>query len=527
MAYADGFTGDATSGIGQGLAYILPQSKAVAYAAQLAQTHASQLNALAKQKQAMQLKSQEQYQNDFKDQKLPEAFAPFDKELNDRQNKWLQDGAKQYATTGKNPFNDPEFMARHNTEILTPARQSQELGQNYTKLRAIAETDPTNKYTKESKQAVIDYEQKIKDDPFSVIDKPLPKLQETPATADDLIKTLKPVKKITDNGNWQQEGPDSSAHKAQAFAALVGDPKWHPLLQKYGYNPDLPDFGVYTDPTHPNGKRVWYTNPTFTGQQADEILSTPEEPRSKDILQKIGIDPVNDKYAKEKLEHVIGDQNAAMGKAVTDIAGRKDAEVEDKTTYTGRLDNKEDREQFHADLQSQRQWQRGQKENKVDAPTVRQDLIERARTGAKSPDGTGAGEEIMAIVDANQQYQGKMKIGIDPHDPNKQIFNIPERIVSGINSIPAHRVVLDASNPQTYQAGLNQLLNDVTGEHVSLSKAVSQHGKGFVQGGVQNPTIKPGQAYKIGGKSYKYEAVEKAAKASGMSVEDYIKEVNK
>lgn len=305
-----GFMGDATGGIGQGLAFVLPEGKAPTYAMQLAQTHAAQLTELAKQKNLQTLKAQNQYEQDFKEQKLPEAFAPFDKQISDRQNKWLEDAAKSYATTGKNPFNDPEFMARHNTEVLVPARQSKELGQNYTKLRAIAETDPSNKYTKESKKSVIDFEEKMKADPMSVLDKPLPQLVENPATVDDLVKALKPT-------------TDPSNNKAQVFSAIAGDPKWQNILKGYGYNSDLPDFGVYTDPAHPNGKRVWYTNPAFTGHQADLILDAPDDSRNKAILDKIGIHP-GDQYAREKLQHAISDQNAAMGKAVSEIGSRMD-----------------------------------------------------------------------------------------------------------------------------------------------------------------------------------------------------------
>lgn len=159
-------------------------------------------------------------------------------------------------------------------------------------------------------------------------------------------------------------------------------------------------------------------------------------------------------------------------------------------------------------------------------PTVRQDLIERARTGVKNDVGIGAGEELKAVLAANPLYKGPLKINIDPKDKNIQTFIVPTKEVNGVPTEP-YAVRLDASNPETYQAGLNQLLNDITGEKVTLSKAVSQGGKGKVVGGVQNPTIKPGQSYNIGGKDYHYEQIQKAANASGMTVEEYLKEVNK
>lgn len=428
MAYGSGYMGDATSGIGQGLAYVIPEGGAAKYAMNLAQEHASQLQQLVKQKQALAIKAQEQYQNDFKDQKLPQAFAPFDKELNTRFNSWIQKGAKQYATTGKNPYNDPEFMAQYNTDVLTPARKSQELGANYTKLRAIAETDPGNKYTKDSKQAVIDYQKQMESDPFSTLDKPLPQLVETPATVDDLVKTLKATSTKSDDGTWETKGPDSSAHKAQAFAALLGDEKWHPLLKKYGYNPDLPDFGVYTDPKHPNGKRVWYTNETFTGHQADDILSAPDDPRNARILQTLGIDPANDQNAKYKLQHAIADQNAAMGSAVTDVAGRKDAEVptERDRKYAdanfglaqARLGIAEERLQLSKDKEAK-------KAQETDS------LIEKMRTGEH-----GSGEELAAHFATNPSYGKPLAIRANPKKPDEIAIDVPAKVKANPNYNP-------------------------------------------------------------------------------------------
>src|ERR1700761_3975631 len=309
MAYADGYTGDANSGIGQGVAFVLPDSKASTYAMQLAQTHASQLQLFAKNVQAQKIKDQAQYQKDFQSYQLPDAFAPFDKELNKRFTDWQQKAAEYHATTGKSPFVDPDHMKDYNDNILVPARQSLEVGQKITKLMSDVNLDRENKYTPESKKSVLDYYEALKKDPFGTLNTPLPELKERDFSADDMVKTLKP-------------SGDDSYNKAQIFAAAVGDPKWNNMLKTYGYNPDLPDFGVYTDPKHPNGKRVWYTNDAYLNHQADHILETPEDPASQRVLNALGIDYKNDKFAKEKLMHAISDQNAAMGKFVTDVSKR-------------------------------------------------------------------------------------------------------------------------------------------------------------------------------------------------------------
>lgn len=458
-----GYMGDATGGIGQGLAFVLPEGKAATYAMQLAQTHASQLQQIAKAKVAMQQKAQLQYENDFKNQDLPKAFAPFDEQLNKRHNKWLEDAAKSYAETGKNPFNDPNFVTRHNDEVLIPARKSLELGQNYTKLRAIAETDPTNKYTKESKQAVIDYEQKIKDDPFGALDKPLPKLIETPATADDFVKALKP-----------EASGDISHNKAQVFSQAMGDPKWHDMLKQYGYNPDLPDFGVYND----KGKRVWFTNPTFTGHQADLILDNPTIPRNKQVLDKLGIDP-NDPWARESLRAAIKDQNAAMGKFVTENANRitDPAKVEQL--------KREEHSQWVADQHLAIDWARLSMEKKKQ---LGDNIVLKIFEGS----GGGSLEGLNAISKMYEMH-GSYKAGLkDLQDDGETVsFTIPGKLIKNPYYVAGSTnkyskdaytrdkdipVVLHRSEPISFKAGIYEALKNV-GSPTQISKFVE--GKGI------------------------------------------------
>lgn len=521
MAYTAGNIGD-QSGIGQGLAFVLPEGKTAAYAIQLAQTHAQQLQDVARQKLQLQVKAQEAYQKDFKNQELPKAFAPFDKEINDRQNKWLQDGAKIYATTGKNPYNDPDFIARHNTEILTPASKSLELGQNYTHIRSIAETDAANKYTKDSKQAIIDYQKQIEEHPFDALGKPLPQLVETPATVDDLVKTLKATSTKTDDGRLETKGPNSSSHKAQAFSALLGDPKWHPLLKQYGYNPDLPDFGVYSDPKSNTGKRVWYTNPTFTDHMADQILETPDDPKSKQILQTLGIDPAVDKFAKEKLQHAIADQNAAMGKAVSDIATRKDAEVpveQQRKFGEERLDLAE----RNYDLAAERLKFTKEKQ---DAKTYyARNLSERILN--EEP---GSGEELSAFYSNHPNYGKELAIG--PVKDGKREIIVPEKTkpnpqfnpglpVSKINpptvvSQKSYKVDIDYNKPYEAKAKLASVMKNV-GISINADKymAPSPH---------ENKDLTPPKPYKaFNGKSYTHDQLLKAG-YSEERIKEYIKE---
>lgn len=483
--------GNATSGIGQGLAFILPENKSATYAMQLAQTHSAQLQYMAKQKKAQALKDQQEYQKAFQEQKLPEAFAPFDKKINEAQTAWQNKWSGNYASTGKNPFNNPDAMNEYRENVLIPAHKSKELGANYTKLRSLAETDPTNKYTKESKQAVIDYENKIKSDPMGALDGKIPQLVETPATVNELVKTLTPIPSKTNNGSMETKGPDSSSHKAQAFTGLLGDPKYHDVLKQYGYNPDLPDFGVYTDPNHPNGKRVWYTNPTFTEHQADLILSSPEDPKNANILATLGIYP-GDQYAKEKLQHAITDQNSAMGKAVTDVSGRLDVLVppESKKVYG---DERMAMAEQHLSITEQRlalatEKASGKTEDKIP-------YSEHMRNGVPH-----SGEILREAFKANSAYQMPLKFtkltdhkgnetgGMDitvpdktksnpAYNPNKPISNKnPKRLVTE----RSHTIRLDPSKPGEYNASVSELVKKSGGdkklnEALKLSNNAPQH----------------------------------------------------
>jgi hypothetical protein len=474
MAFTAGNIGD-QSGIGQGLAFVLPEGKSATYAMQLAQTHASQLQQMAKEKLLMQQKAQLQYENDFKDQKLPKAFAPFDQQLNDRFNKWIQKGAKQYATTGKNPYNDPHFMAEYNDQILTPANKSLELGQNYTKLRAIAETDPTNKYTKESKQAVIDYEQKIKDDPFGSMDKPLPQLVETPAGINEAVKVLKP-------------SGDVKYNESQAFS-LLGDPKFHDYFKSMGYDTDLPDASAYVYEKDIHGKdiastghRVFPTTDDYAYHQADEWLSNPYKEVN---LKKLGIQK-DDPDARESLANFIKNQNDGANKAVQAISSR--------LTDPEKVQQLKDQQQALRDRQTSLYYQ-GQ--NLKIAQHREQRLSENQNTDKFINtifEGNGGADSLEGLNAISKAYEGNgsYRQGLQnlKDDGETVTFTIPakKKLNPSYNpnispqskfyqpqytdAQPAIPMVLHRSEPAAFKAGLYEALKNV-GSPTQIGKFIS------------------------------------------------------
>jgi hypothetical protein len=452
MAGLDGYIGgNATSGIGQGLAFVLPEGKAGEYQMHLAQQHTAQLQAAAQYKRDQQQKLQEEYYKDLHDQKLPDYYAPFDKAINDANKSWLNDASTYFAKTGKNPFNDPEYINKYNTNVLGLAKQSKDLGDRYAKLMTEANTDREGKFTDESKANVLNYLDQIKSDPLSSLNKGIPSLELKPSTFDDLAKTVKPVTVETNNGAYITQVPNSSAHKAQAYANLEGDSKWNNVKTKYGINPDLGDIGgMY----NPQGKRVWYTNPTATQHRAEFIVQNPTEPENAAILQKLNIDPTNS-YAVPKLQDAIAKQNAGYGKLVTDLGRRIDAQVNTKTERTYAADNNSMAHQRLNIAEQQFAWE---KQNKAGTDDGRDAFIADLGNGD-----TNARNEIIRAANAvggrfSPSKDGftitipeESKVEVDDGQGNKKLVS---QLKDKIYTIPKTRGAAQ-------QASINALLNKI------------------------------------------------------------------
>jgi len=328
----DGFisnNGGGSQNIGQGLAYVLPESRTAQYAMQLAQQHTAELRqqALLRRQQQQQLEAQ--YQGDLNKQKLPEYWAAAGKPINDNYNQWLKKAADYHATTGRNPFNNPEYQKEFNDKVLLPARQSKELETGISKLLPLVAADNEGHYTEDSKNQVNQYVDGVLKSPMDYLGKPLPQLAGTPSGIQDFVKLIKPVSVQNDDGTTSITKPDTSAMMAQAYE-LAHDQRWNNLkATKYGINNDLPDFGVYNQ----QGKRVFYTNPKFTSDKADAILANPNDPVNAEVITKLNITP-DDQFAKEKLQSFIAKQNAGMGTFISDVGRYGNSIVSQKKNVT-------------------------------------------------------------------------------------------------------------------------------------------------------------------------------------------------
>lgn len=476
-----GYLGDTNNGIGQGLAFVLPKNNTAAYAMQLAQQHAKDIRDGYTARQKAQELSDAQYAKEFAAQKLPELQGPSTKLIVDNHNKYLQDAAAFHSQTGKSPFNDPDFMQQHNTSVMLPAAQSKQLGQDYTRLSTLVANDHDNKFTQESKDKVASELADAEKNPNGWLGKQFSQLQGTPSGFDDLAKLIKPISKTNSDGTLTTTVPDSSAMKAQAYE-LSSDPKWNNLKKnRYGIDPEIGDVGSVYDA---NGKRVWYTNPAAVDHITGEIMANPNDPKNAELYQKANIQP-GEPYEKEKLNDLITKQNKGYGQLISDLGNHGNSLVSSK---------KEVKDDGWDQWLRRYQYEQShpKKAGAEVLPTERQNVIESMRTNVP-----GSGEFVSQQVASNPAYRGhNIAVNIDPNNPNIQTITVPPKMKYDAKNDewtvekPQYQVKLDAANPDLYQAGANELLNDVTGERIAPTKAFTVGGKGKVPQGLVNPAIK-------------------------------------
>jgi len=131
---------------------------------------------------------------------------------------------------------------------------------------------------------------------------------------------------------------------------------------------------------------------------------------------------------------------------------------------------------------------------------------------------------VAAKISADPTYSGTLETGVGSKENTKGqlLFDVPAKIKydaqgNVVETIPKHRVWIDPKDPNS-KVKLNELLNETTGEKVDISALQTPGGKKHVGASPQQ--------YQIKGKAYHADAVAKAAKASGMSVDEYVKAVN-
>lgn len=314
-----GFTGDQT-GMGQGLAYVLPQSRTVGYFMQLANEKAQQRRDDADAIAQAQQKQNDQYAQHLYQFKTPEIANEYTKWLQPKFDDLISQAAEYHSKTGEDPFTNPDFVKKSN-QLNTVAKSTDQANKRAVAI-GTALADKSKNYTNESKQANIDWLQKYHADPVGLLYTPPPPLEERNLDLNDAVKLGHAnAKEDTING-YNVTVPDRHGHIVQA-QTILSQPEFAPLLEQNGINPHVGDIGGIPNGT---GGTIYPTDAPHVNAIADQILQNAAQPHFAATLQAANISPL-DPHAKDKLTELIQRQNAGYGKVYSQFADRLDANI--------------------------------------------------------------------------------------------------------------------------------------------------------------------------------------------------------
>lgn len=476
MAIADGFIGT-NNGMGQGLAYVLPQSKSEDYALKMAQDESRQLAATAAANLKRQQLLQDNIGKQFAAQKLPALWSPYNAAVSDAAKQWQTKAATFNANAGQSPFTNPELMNEYNTNVLGLAQKSKELGDRYTKLYSTAVADGGNKYTPESVKNVLDFEETVKKDPMAALNMPLPELKPASATFDDFNKLIKPIGITRDNGTLSTTQADRGNHITQGLETVTSNPeKWNPMTEKqFGLNLYLPTFPI----KNARGRNIYPTNEKALDKFADNIMSQKDSPER---LADFGISE-DDEFAKEKLVDAMRKQNAGMGKFLTSVADLADAKVAKKSNY----DNWREKMSLSDSYIKGRQKSSGSGSKIDDDVYYTNQFMDKVFAGARGDaSGAGSGEQLGGILDGKGYAKewslpNSDKIQNKPYHverfttdgkPNGKIkiTIAPKVLASGEEGEP-QSITIDANNENIDRSKLNSFLKEATGGSLGVKES--------------------------------------------------------
>lgn len=471
---ASGFEGTET-GMGQGLAYVLPQSRTVGYFMQLANEKAQERRQQAALLAQRQQKANEEYAQHLYAYKTPEIARDYTNWLQPKFDSLLDQASQYHATTGGDPFTNPNFIKQFN-DLTSVAKNTHEANLTHTAY-ATQLADKSKNYTPESKQAGIDWLNNYQKDPVGNLYTAPPPLTERNLDMNDAVKLGHSTPMQFPQGGYNVTVPNRHNHIVQG-QTILSQPEFAPLLQQNGINPAIGDIGGI-----PNGHggTIYPTTVPEVNAIADHIIQNAAQPHFAQTLQVANINPT-DPHAKDKLVDVITRQNAGYGKVYSDFANRLDANVENKKVPDygeARLSIAEER------LRLAQEKAAGGAAN----PTYFQDLSERMRTGTP-----GSGEEFAQQVKQNPAYRGQ-PVHYDLDDPTAVKITVPPQYKYDPQNKDAakdgwvltkqgYTKVLDSTDPTQWTAGFAPIYKNVTGDNTAIpTKALTTAGKGHVQGG--------------------------------------------
>lgn len=475
-AIDSGFVGDQT-GMGQGLAYVLPQSRSVGYFMQLANEQAQNRRDQAAALAAAQQKQNEAYSNHLYQFKTPEIANEYTKWLQPKFDDLLNRAADYHSSTGQDPFTNPDFV-RQTNDLNTVAKST---AQANTRAVAIgtALADKSKNYTPESKQANIDWLANYHKDPVGALYQAPPALQERNLDLNDAVKLGHATANVKSQGGYTITEPNSHNHVVQG-QAILSQPEFSPYLQSRGINTTVGDvFGV---PNGHGGTLYPTDTPTLNGV-VDHILQNATQPHYAATLQAAGIDPL-DPHAKDKLTELAQKQNQGYGSVLGDFRDRLNANVETKKVPDY---NPERIEQGWERIYNAQQREKDKSEKQT-APIYRQQQVVDMLSGVPN-----SGEQLKAKIDADPSYDKNSYGGLGFHIGqmgSKIALNVPAKTTLAADGsttikIPQRQIVIDKTDPNA-DIKLNEAVNELTGEKIDVSALRTIGGKKHIPVVVNN-----------------------------------------
>lgn len=486
-----GFTGD-QSQQGQGLAYVLPQSRTTGYFMQLANEQAQQRRDDAALLAQQQQKANEQYAQHLYATKTPEIAKDYTQYLQPKFDDLLTQMADYHSKTGLDPYTNPDYIKQFN-DLSTVAKNTHEANVQHTAYAAQL-ADKSKNYTPESKQAGIDWLNAYHKNPVSMLYSPPPALEQRNLDMNDAIKLGHPNGGVQTINGYDINVPNRHGHIVQG-QTILNQPEFAPLLQSRGINPTIGDIGGIPNGT---GGTLYPTDAPHVNAIADQILQNAQQPHYAATLHAAGIDPL-DPHAKDKLTEIIQRQNAGYGKVYGEFADRLDADI----APSKRQNLGEDRlgiSEANLELARQRLALQQEKEAQKNAgSTYVQTLAERSRNNILSQFGGDTPKpianpfpELENLYINNPKYKHSLKPSVNqdgtiqvnvPAEYKYNDKNIdPENPNSGrIKIKDAYTATLDPNNPEQFKTIYGQLFDQATGEKTGQpSKINTVGGKGHV-----------------------------------------------
>ncbi|WP_418360174.1 hypothetical protein [Sphingobacterium detergens] len=304
----NGMIGNAAGQVGQGLSYVLPETKSDKfYLQQSIENRENMYKQLLSREQMRQERSQlidktirDKYSN-------PDNWTPFNSVVKDKWDSWNQEAVALKAR-GVDPTTDPGMLKKYD-EIKRTATYSNDLKDQYIRLQNAMLNNPDKYDGSEMKRVQKEYDD-LMNNPSSWYDsgKRFTVLKGKDPSFSDFLKGMKAAEKVDNDGTWSTKSADIETNKKQVLAKIMADPeKWSaPAMKQFGVNMGILPYAL--------GDKI-PTDDAAIRKMTEGIMNS----SSKDaFLEKAGIP--NDEFAGERLYEQITYTNKGYDKMISSLA---------------------------------------------------------------------------------------------------------------------------------------------------------------------------------------------------------------